>query len=212
MDTATATAEPQATGRKRLLHVGCGPSYTRREVPSILDYEREWEVVRVDIDPAVGPDVVADIVTLEPIADESVHMVFAKHVIEHIGPHQVEQCFRTFHRVLAPEGALVIRTPDLEQASRLVLEQGLEAVLYDTMMGPTPLTVTVHDLFYGSRQMQAEGRAHMAHRCGFTPASLRDRLRAAGFESVGVKNEPGTYEIKCTALKRLEGNLFNRGR
>jgi SAM-dependent methyltransferase len=65
----------------------------------------------VDIDPARRPDMVADIQSLEPIADGTVDAIFCLEVLEHVG--RPEAAAAAIRRVLRPGGLLIGSTPFL---------------------------------------------------------------------------------------------------
>lgn len=191
---------------KTLLHVGCGRQSYDGLPP--LDWNTEWRQVRVDIDPAVEPDVVASIVDLAGIEDGSAECVFSKHNIEHLEAHEVPHCLAAFHRVLKPEGFLILRTPDLRGIARLLLQYDPEEPMFVSEVYGRRITIAPLDMLYGSRQEIAGGNRYMAHRTGFTGPSLRRYLAAAGFEQADVAENPKTRELMCLAMKRVAGNLL----
>lgn len=65
----------------------------------------------VDVDPARGPDMVADLETLEAIRDGTVDAVFCLEVLEHV--RRPEAAAAAILRVLRPGGLLVGSTPFL---------------------------------------------------------------------------------------------------
>ena len=65
----------------------------------------------VDIDPARRPDVLADLETLEPIADASVDAIICLEVLEHV--RRPEAASAALRRVLRPGGVLIGSTPFL---------------------------------------------------------------------------------------------------
>lgn len=193
--------------RKILLHVGCGRQSVETLPP--WDFETTWEQVRVDIDPSVKPDIVASITDMGPVESESAHCVFSKHNIEHLEHHEVPQALAAFHRVLKPEGFLVLRCPDIQRVAELMATRGLEDTLYTASIYGKKMDVSLLDMIYGSRQEIAEGNRFMAHRTAFTERTLRDKILAAGFEEARVSRAPDTVELRCIALKRSAGNLFH---
>lgn len=154
------------------LHVGCGPA----TLPAALFPAEEWREIRLDIDPDVAPDVVASLTDM-PIADGSVAAVYSSHNVEHLHAHEVPRALAEFHRVLRPGGFCLIVAPDFGQAAEWIAQGGAEAVAYEAPCGP----VTPMDIVFGHRGMTA-GNPFMAHRTGFTLASLEAAMRAAGFE------------------------------
>lgn len=189
--------------RKVLLHVGCGRE--GREVLPPLDYDKEWREVRVDLDPSVNPDVVASIVDLQGVPDNSVSIVFSKHNIEHVESYQAMLVLKSFYRVLRPDGFAIIRTPDLKQVAELILKHGLDFLVMTAWGHP----VTPIDMLYGVRGAIAEGNSFMAHRTGFTADTLYAHVMAAGFEAASVFERP-KYELGVFAQKKVQGNLYNK--
>lgn len=189
-----------------LLHVGCGRQSVEALPAFAIGYH--WRQTRVDIDPSVQPDVTASITDLAPIADASVECVFSKHNIEHLEHHEVPLALAAFYRVLKPEGFLILRCPDLRAVAELLLKHEPEDTLYTASIYGKPMAVSPLDILYGSRQEIAEGNPFMAHRTGFTEATLRAKVAAAGFEQVNVSRHVPTMELRCNALKRVDGNIF----
>ncbi|MEQ8814522.1 MAG: methyltransferase domain-containing protein [Thalassobaculum sp.] len=191
---------------RTILHVGCGRQSHDALPP--LNWENEWRQVRIDIDPAVEPDIVASIVDMAGIEDGSAECVFSKHNIEHLEAHEVPQCLAAFHRVLRPEGFLILRTPDLRSIARLLLKYDPEEPLYTVQIYGKDVRTAPLDMLYGLRQAIAGGNGFMAHRTGFTAASLRRHLLRAGFERIEIIEKQDTHELNCLAMKRVDGNLL----
>lgn len=167
-------------GPFRLLHVGCG-SLDQSRLPAPFN-QPHWQEVRLDIDPGARPDILASITDMEPVADASVDAVYSAHNIEHLLAHEVGRALAEFHRVLAPGGLAVVTTPNLQKIAEAVAAGRLTETVYTAPAGP----VTPLDMLYGYRPRLAEGHIHMAHRTGFTAASLGEALREAGFASIAV--------------------------
>lgn len=155
-------------GLKEILHVGC----SRASLPGYFPYE--FREIRLDIDPEVQPDIVADMSELPDIGPFDV--VYSSHCLEHLFPHKVGPCLQGFKRVLKPGGVAIIFVPDLGGL------EPTEDILYESGAG----TVRAADLFYGFRQF-IEANPFMAHRTGFVQATLRSALENAGFSKVTVK-------------------------
>lgn len=150
--------------RRVLLHAGCGGA----PLPPFLQHLDE---VRLDIDPAQQPDIVADMADIPDIGPFD--SVFTCHALEHLMPHDVESCLAGFFKVLKSGGTVVIFVPDLEGVAPT------KDVLFVSPAGP----ITGHDLFYGHAPALVD-RPYMAHRCGFVKESLKAALEAAGFVEV----------------------------
>lgn len=84
------------------LHVGCGdvilPGWTN-----------------LDIEKLPGVDVVDDITTLTKIPDNSCDIIYASHVLEHVGRNEFENVIRTWNYKLKKNGILRIAVPDFEK-------------------------------------------------------------------------------------------------
>lgn len=165
---------------KRVLHVGCGP-FSTEKLHGIFRGS-DWSEVRVDIDPAVRPDIQASITDLrKDVPDASVDAIWSSHNIEHLYDHEVDPALREFVRVLRPAGFALITCPDLEAIAKLVGE-GVERVAYESPAGPiTPL-----DMLFGLRSAIQRGNVFMCHRTGFTEERLGKVIIAAGFNEARV--------------------------
>ena len=92
-------------------------------------------------------------------------------------------------------GKLVIKVPDIQAACKLAAEQGVEAIAYQSAIGP----IRVLDMLYGYQQMVLQSE-YMAHKMGFDHPKLGRAVVGAGFAkaTVMVMNE---YELVCEAVK-----------
>lgn len=153
-----------------MLHAGCGET----SLPAWLMGHDE---VRLDIDPAVGPDIVASFTDLGAIGPFD--LIYCSHALEHLHPGDVAKALREFHRVLTPGGRAVVYVPDLEDV------KPTEDVLFVSPGGP----ITGRDLYYGKADLVGEN-PHMAHRTGFVAESLEAAFYAAGFAKVATARIP----------------------
>ncbi len=181
--TSPDTTPPSTGTRLVVLHVGCGPRNATGLHPAFSG--PDWDEVRLDIDPAVRPDVVGSITDLGVISDGSVDAVWSSHNLEHLEPHEVPLALAEFHRVLRPGGLLLLTLPDIESVCRLVAEGNLEEPVYTSPAGP----VAPLDILYGFRPLLERGHVHYAHRTAFTARTLARHLANAGFEEGKVWSE-----------------------
>ncbi len=188
---------PQAeTGRSReriLLDIGCGEPGAAA-LPAVFS---AWRRVRIDIDPDVHPDIVANASDLSAVASGGADAVWTAHCIEHLYEHDVGKALREILRVLGEDGFACILVPDLQRIAELVANDRLEDVIYDAPAGP----VRAHDVVFGFGPAIARGQTDMAHRCGFTPKSIARHLQAAGFGGYALLRRPG-FEIAAIARRR----------
>jgi predicted SAM-dependent methyltransferase len=89
---------------KTFLHVGCGPKHKNQTTRAFAS--DTWQELRLDIDPAVKPDIVGTMLDMSAVASESVDALFSSHNIEHLYPHEVSMALQEFLRVLKPDGFL----------------------------------------------------------------------------------------------------------
>lgn len=187
--------EPVA-GQRRFLHVGCGGSTQEHASPGFRG--SEWREIRLDMDAAVAPDIVASMTDMAPVPDASVEGIFSSHNIEHLYAHEVPLAFDEFYRVLKPDGFLVLTCPDLRSICSLVVEDKLDAPAYVT---PSGEPITPLDVLYGHRRAMAEGNLFMAHRFGFTQRTLMDAARNAGFKIGHSLQRPSAFDLWLLAFK-----------
>ncbi len=190
-DTAAVTSPAWSAeaARKTVLHVGAGAD--RRTLHWSF---QGWRHLTLDADPACNPDVVGSITDMAAVLDAEAEAVYAAHVLEHVGDHEVPLALAEFLRVLKPDGDVLIQVPDLRQACAAIAAGRGEQPLYQSPAGPVcPL-----DMVYGFRGFTAANPL-MAHKTGFTMARLERLLGEAGF--VEVKTWVEGYDLFATGHK-----------
>jgi SAM-dependent methyltransferase len=181
-------------GGRTVLNVGCGYPVPRRLHQHF--HGPEWREVRLDIDPAVHPDILCSITDISPIASSTVDAVWSSHNLEHIHRHEVPTALAEFIRVLKPGGLLLLTLPDLQQVAELVAADHLEDEAYMSPSG----SVTPLDMIYGHTPSLAQGFPFMAHKTGFTRRSLHTLLERTGFAEVRVRRG-GCFDLWAAACK-----------
>lgn len=167
--------------RRTVLHVGCGAADISR-LPAEFFPRESWREIRLDIDAAARPDILASITDMAAVESGSVDGVFSAHNLEHLCAHEVPLALAEFRRVLRPGGFALVTVPDLQRVAELVAADQLAEPAYVSPAGPiAPL-----DMIFGLRAAVAQGNAFMAHRTGFTARTLEAALLAAGFPLVRV--------------------------
>jgi SAM-dependent methyltransferase len=177
-----------------VLNVGCG--YPLRQRLHRYFHGSEWREIRLDIDPAVHPDILSSITNMSAVASASVDAVWSSHNLEHIHCHEVPAALAEFLRVLKPTGLLLLTLPDLQQVAELVAADQLEDQAYISPSGP----VTPLDMIFGHTPSLAQGYSYMAHKTGFTRRSLQKLLYECGFVEVQVRRG-GAFDLWATAYK-----------
>jgi SAM-dependent methyltransferase len=195
---------PKKSVRRRspvFINAGCGsPENTR--VPKLF---RKWRQIRIDVDPATQPDVVANIADLSVIPDGSADAVWSAHCMEHLFAHEVPAALSEFRRVLRKTGFACIVVPDLQAIAHWITDDRLHETVYESAAGP----VTAHDMLWGFGRAIAVGNHAMAHHCGFTPTLFLECLKQAGFAEMVLRRK-SNLELVGLALPRTSGGPKRR--
>ena len=186
-------SEDPADRRKLLVNFGAGVKGTGW-LPPLFE---GWRELRVDVDPGVAPDILANITDMSAIETGSVDAVWSAHCIEHLYLHQVGDAVAEAYRILSDDGFFCIIVPDLQVIAELIASDRLHEVVYESPAGP----VTAHDMVFGYGPSLERGRVSMAHRCGFTPTLLLQKLQAAPFAEIVLRRRPN-QELAAVACKR----------
>lgn len=174
-----AVAALEQLAPRRTLHVGCGGD----SLPPWLGGEE----VRLDIDPACAPDIVASMIDMGDIGE--FEAVYCSHALEHLCPHDLPTALSEFLRVLRPGGVAIVVVPDLEDV------RPTDEILYVSPAGP----VAGLDMIYGLRT-HLKAMPHMAHHNGFVKRTLGDALARAGFKDVRAQRLEG-FNLMGTGVK-----------
>ncbi len=134
------------------LHLGCG----KKHIPGF---------VHVDIEDHPHIDFRMPVNQLTFAQDNSVELIYASHVLEHFGRHEVDQVLGEWFRVLRKEGILRIAVPDFGA----VCQRYHETAELGELIG----------LVCGGQRNEYD-----YHKMVFDEKLLGARLRDAGFVSV----------------------------
>ena len=178
-----------------VINAGCGPLGGGR-LPALFD---TWQQLRVDLDPGVQPDIVASVTDLSAIPSESADAVWSAHCIEHLYAHEVSRALGEFYRILADDGFACIVVPDLQAIASYIAADKLHEAIYTSAAGP----ISAHDMVYGFGVAIAQGRVGMAHRCGFTPSLMVQRLQELPFGEILVRRRPSALELVAVVQKKV---------
>ena len=175
-----------------LLNIGAGP------IPPPAEY-REWDIVTLDIDAGVNPDIVLDARQLTTLEPGQYDAVYASHVLEHFAECDVDKVLWGFYHVLKPDGFADIRVPNALAVMAEVARRGLDldSVLYTVAVGQ----IRVCDVLWGWQQhVRVSGQPFYMHRFGFSKNTLGRAIQAARFEYIEI-GQP-RYELRAMAYKR----------
>jgi len=156
----------------RVLHVGSGDETT---VPNCFG---GMEKFRLDIDPRVKPDIVADTRDMGNIG--MFDGLYSCHILEHVYPHEVVKVLKEWKRVLYDDALCITFVPDLEGV------KADDEVLY---IAPQPsgfgMDICGRDMIYG-HHLLIEQFPFMAHHTGFVKETLGKAFKDAGWGAVKV--------------------------
>jgi predicted SAM-dependent methyltransferase len=95
------------------LHLGCGMRY----IPGYT---------HVDIIDAPHIDNRCSVDNLCDFADDSVDLIYASHVLEHFGRHEVQAVLKGWYRVMKTGGVLRIAVPNFSAVVEMYAQEGLK--------------------------------------------------------------------------------------
>ncbi len=107
--------------KKRLLHVASGGAHILGRHGFNPD---DWQEIRLDIEPAVQPDIIGSMTDMPNVADNSVDAIFFSHNPEHLVPHELPVALGEFLRVLKDDGYLAATLPDAQQIEEVLTHAG----------------------------------------------------------------------------------------
>lgn len=160
----------------RALNLGCG----RR----MMENRDGFNVINLDQEPSLNPDIVADFTEKIPFGDEEFDEVYLFHTIEHIQKCFHHKAFMEIRRVLKPGGVFYMSYPEFSVICKYWLEnkQGNREFWEKTIFG---------------RQLYPSD----FHLCAADSVEFQLLLEGCGFKNVEFKLEPNQYNtiLKCVA-------------
>jgi SAM-dependent methyltransferase len=187
--------------RHIFLNAGCGTS----DDSHLPRFFRKWQQIRIDVDPGMKPDLVANIADLSAISAGTVDAVWSAHCLEHLFAYQVPRALAEFRRVLCKTGFACIIVPDLQAIAEWIATDRLHETVYQSAAGP----ITAHDMLWGFGGAIASGKTAMAHHCGFTPTLFLQCLREAGFAEIVLRRRK-SFELAALALRKPSASSEER--
>ena len=129
------------------------------------EHKEGWINLNIQAGPDV--DVVGNCIDLSQFTDASFEMVYASHVLEHLGyRNEMLQALREIYRVLKPEGVLCASVPDLDVLCQLYVHPDVtEQHRWHIMR-----------IMFGGQKNEYD-----FHKVGLSWVVLQDFLRQAGF-------------------------------
>ena len=134
------------------LHLGCGKKY----IPG-------W--INIDI-VAIHPDVkIDDVSELQTIKDGSIDLIYASHVLEHFGRHEVEDVLKIWNKKLTQNGLIRLSVPDFESVCKRYLQTYNIAEVLGLVSGGQRSIYDYHKVVFDFNSLSL-----LLQKCGFTNA------------------------------------------
>ncbi|HYP82112.1 class I SAM-dependent methyltransferase [Variovorax sp.] len=137
------------------LNLGCG-------------YDVRPGYLNVDLHERHGPDLVADVTSLDMLPDGEFVEIVAQDVLEHVERHKVHVALKEWARLLAPEGILQVQVPSLELMFRMLAHPNNRQA--------DEAAKVIH-LMYGTQAYTGD-----YHLSGFTAPVLEKHLNDVGLQ------------------------------
>ncbi len=109
------------------------------------------QIVSVNLHSFEDPDIIADAVKLEGVADEAYDGIYSSHTIEHVHYLKTEEMFNNWFKKLVGGGRLEIRCPDVEWLfENMIKGQIPEDIVPELVLGRPESHMTHHNIFWYS--------------------------------------------------------------
>jgi len=146
--------------------------------------------LNVDIRKSEYVDIVASALYL-PFKTDSVDIVLAEHLIEHLGKNEAPLFLKEVKRILKQGGTIIIRAPDFRALVEAYLERGLTGKLNNCV---------ILNGFYGAQKHQYD-----YHKSGYDKERLHSLMATVGFKEIhtkrSVRNRFRSFSLESTAKK-----------
>jgi predicted SAM-dependent methyltransferase len=183
-----------------LLNIGAGSE------PLNIAALANHKELRYDNDETSNPDILGDIASMNMIPAQSVDVLWASHIIEHVFWGEIPGVFGEIKRILKKDGCAILITPNLGSLGPY-MEDRIDETVYTTSAGPiAPL-----DMLYGYRGFTSRGMTGMMHKIGFNARLLHTALNTCGLTNNRIYKTP--FEIIAVVgahpeLEKIFGELY----
>ena len=132
-----------------------------------------WKILNTQAGPDV--DFVGDIRNLDQFGDESVDIVYASHVLEHVGQADIAAVLHAIRRILKAGGEFQVSVPDLDVLCHLFISpRATVQMKWQIMQMMFGGQISTHDFHY-------VGLSELFLRNFFSQAGFREVRRVASF-------------------------------
>ena len=128
----------------RILDLGAGTGTAK----VIYDAQAQKEIVTVDLNPDLNPDVLCDVREL-PDSIGMFDVIYASHILEHLGIREAAPTLKHWREHLKPGGMLCVIVPDLNWlANKIFMEEGNYALYMAVLYGNAETDLQTHKSSY----------------------------------------------------------------
>lgn len=182
------------------LYLGCGPGYPHEQHIQVMgeNWEDEWTFIDFYVeakDVPVKNFKSYNAETLHEYSNETVDKIYSSHFLEHVSHTRVKTVLKNWYRRLKRGGQIILNVPDLEWASREIINyengKSLSGYFYE-FTGEHGLMSVI----YGSHSTDGE-----YHKGGFVKSFLKELLEEVGFKNVVVNQVYEAHAMGCLIAK-----------
>lgn len=157
-----------------LLHLGCG----LKKHPKCFD---GWEETRFDSNKACNPTICGDIRDINNYDLPTFNVIWFESALEHFCEGDINKILVDLKNYLKPGGLLYISVPNLLEIAHAILRGHLNEECFDNGL----VRCNWVDVLYG-HQDSVINDSSMSHRFGFTPATIKSKLKELGYYDIAV--------------------------
>jgi predicted SAM-dependent methyltransferase len=195
IETARSTSH---AADKTYVHVGCGTS----AAAGWLNFDANPRV-RLPIWRGGYPrDIRYANITKLPLRDNSVDLLFASHVLEHLPREDLDTALSEVYRVLKPGGRFRLIVPDLRERARRYLASSNPETASDEFMRSTGLGVVSKPRGLFAKMKQSHG--HSRHLWMWDYSSMSAALRKHGFRESRSCTFGDSNDLMLAAVERKD--------
>lgn len=173
---------------KTKVNLGVGPLPIHPQHLQVMKNLDEWILV----DKYVKEEGIQnwDATTLVPIPNDSMELIYASHLLEHISHPQVPKTLKLWYDKLKNGGEVIINVPDLVWAAKQIVkyenDRPLDSAVFTDFFHHNGLL----DIVYGTHAHEGE-----RHQSGYTKKALTGLLEDAGFTEVSVEEAYDAHDM-----------------
>lgn len=163
---------------KVLLNIGSGKNKLN------LKCLGDLQEISFDADASLKPDIIGDILKLDKIKTQTVDVIWASHILEHLHTMQVPDVLSNINRIIKQDGIAILNVPNIKEISKELSKGYIHKPVYISPAGP----ITPMDILYGAVYLSKDNN-FMMHKTGFTQEYAMELLHSLNIN--GYVNEAG---------------------